>query len=245
MIPQNKLEDREISDAALYDPRVLSFEITPDFKQGWVTLRGTVDNLRAQISAEKLAENTTGVQGVTNRIKVQTDKWVTDSEMKKNSNTALAEKSNTEAWEVIVDVHNGIVTLSGVVDSYLEKTEAEWVAANETGINDVNNQLSIHYHYAFYWCGYCPHYNLYYTPEATMSSLIPGDKSITRSVRNDLWWSPYVDRDQVTVIMENGKVTLKGKVDSWKENQKAAENVWQGDVWSFSSMLVDQQSSIL
>jgi len=122
------VSDKEIEDAileaTLYDPRVFSFEIDPEVEHGWVTLRGTVNNMKAKISAEKLAENTTGVTGVTNRIKVKADQWVRDSELQRNIKTALENNSITEAWEVKVDVHGGIATLTGVVDSWKEYQKA-------------------------------------------------------------------------------------------------------------------------
>jgi len=242
---KNKFEDvsdaeiaAAIKDANLYDPRVLSFEITPEVNNNWVTLRGTVDNLKAKMSAEKLAENTTGVVGVTNRIKVRADEEISPMEIESNINTALINNAITEAWEIDVEVHSGIVTLSGTVDSYTEKTEAEWVAAHARGVNAVNNQLEVNYPYGFYWWGYYPYYDLYFSPEDITASLVPNDDLIAKNVEREIWWSPYVDKDQVTISVKNGKVTLKGNVDSWKEYQKAAENAWEGGAWSVSNMLV-------
>jgi osmotically-inducible protein OsmY len=46
-----------------------------------------------------------------------------------------------------------------------------------------------------------------------------------------------VDRDQVTVHVEEGEVTLEGTVDSWREYRKAVENAWEGGAWSVDNNL--------
>jgi len=229
--------EQAIKDVALYDPRVYSFEIIPEADNGWVTLRGMVDNLKAKVAAGKLAEHTTGVIGVTNRIKVRMDTHPSDAELLADINTALADNSVTESWEIDVDVNNGIATLTGVVDSYLEKNEAEWVASGVEGVTDVNNRLEVNYPYSYYWWGYYPYYNLYVNPPESSESMVPDDERIEQSVASELWWSPFVDRDEVTVTVDNGQVTLEGTVDSWREYRKAAENAWEGGAWSVDNQL--------
>jgi len=226
-----------IYDAAIYDPRVVSFHMTADANDGWVTLRGTVDNLKAKMAAEKLAEHTTGVVGVTNRIKVRSDAAPSDEELTSEIKQALVNNSITEDWEIDVDVHSGIATLSGTVDSYLEKTEAQWAASGVEGVSEVNNTLQVNYPYSYYWWGYYPYYNLYVTPPAN-EALVPSDEQIKKKVASEIWWSPYVDRDQVTITVENGMVTLQGTVDSWREYRKAAENAWEGGAFQVSNELV-------
>ena len=230
--------EEAIKDASLYDPRVFSFEITPESNNGWVTLRGTVENLKAKISAEKLAENTTGVIGVTNRIKVRPAIIISDDEIESSVQNALMTNAITESWEIKVDINSGIATLSGVVDSYLEKTEAEWVAAAVEGVNEVNNLLRVNYPYGYYWWGYYPNYDLFYSLADNVGKMIPNDKLIAKNVEDEIWWSPFVDREQITITVKNGEVTLEGYVDSWKEYQKAAENAWQGGAWSVNNMLI-------
>lgn len=231
-----------INDAALYDPRVFSFKITPEANNGWVTLRGTVDNLKAKTAAEKLAESTYGVTGVTNRIKVvDTGIQPTDSEIKANINTALWNNTITESWEVDVTVNNGIVTLDGTVDSYLEKMEAEWVASGVEGVNEINNIIDVNYPYSYYWWGYYPYYNLYMAPMDPTdipTAYYLNDNEIKDNIQSELWWSPFVDRDDVTVYVDNGHVTLEGSVDSWREYHKAAENAWEGGAWSVTNKLI-------
>lgn len=225
-----------IQDAAIYDPRVNSFDISVDADMAWVTLRGNVDNLQAKTAAERLAENTYGVKGVTNRIKVKTDD-VEDSEVQSDINEALSENAITEAWDIGVFVENGVATLAGRVDSYLEKAEAEWVASNVEGVNEVNNILEISYPYGYYWYGNYPYYDLFITrPVDTYA--IPDDGRIKAEVSREIWWSPYIDREQVQITVENGVVSLEGTVDSFREYKEAAENAWEGGAYAVDNELV-------
>lgn len=233
--------EKAIRDAAVYDPRVYSFDISPEAHNGWVTLRGTVDNLKAKTAAEKLAEHTTGVSGVTNRIKVTWGETnPTNTEIESEIITSLANNVITESWEIDVTVDNGTATLTGLVDSYLEKMEAEWVASGVKGVSEVNNKLQLKNPYGYYWWNYYPYYDLHISPPFSMGDFsikVPNDDRIERNVKNELRWSPYVDQAQVDISVKNGEVTLEGTVDSWKEYQKAAENAYEGGAWKVTNKL--------
>jgi osmotically-inducible protein OsmY len=196
-----------------------------------------VDNLKAKIAAEKLAENTTGVVGVYNRIKVRPKDYPSASEIELSIQQVLENNANTNNWDILADVRGGIATLTGVVNSYLEKTEAEWVVASVEGVVEVNNQLQVHYPNGYYWWGYYPFYDIYSSP-SPVGTMVPNDNLIAKKVEDEIWWSPFVDRDQLTITVKNGEVTLTGHVDSWKEYRKAAENAWEGGAWSVNNKLV-------
>ncbi len=230
-----------ITDAALFDPRVNSFDITPESENGWVTLRGEVNNMKARQTAENIAEHTMGVKGVTNRIKVKIDVAPTDEEIKDNVLEGLARNSITEAYQIDVSVDAGIVTLSGVVDSYLEKMEAEWVASGVDGVTSVINTITANTSYTHYYWDASPYYDWYYVPPTTAEVITvtsPNDEKIKNEVESQLWWSPYVDSDDINVTVENGEVELTGTADSWKEFNKAIENAWEGGAWDVDNNLV-------
>jgi osmotically-inducible protein OsmY len=69
--PSDREIGRAVKRALLYDPRVSSFDILPRVSGGVVTLRGTVDNLKAKRAAAVDARNTVGVSFVKNRLKVR------------------------------------------------------------------------------------------------------------------------------------------------------------------------------
>ena len=44
----------------------------------------------------------------------------------------------------------------------------------------------------------------------------------------ELYWSPYIDEDDITVHVNSGVVTLNGTVDSWFERNLANQSAWEG-----------------
>ncbi len=238
--PDDQIE-QAINDAALYDPRVRQFNVIPEAEEGIVTLRGNVSNLSAKRAAENLAENTAGVVGVVNRLKVRTDTVYQATDIEDNIRAALLNNVITEPWEVQVGVQNGVVTLTGIVDSYLEKIEAESVASEVSGVNEVNNKITVNYPYSYYWWDHYPYYELYVDPPFSANQPLArevDDKQIERDIERNMWWSPYIDSDQVTVEVDNGAVRLEGTVDSWTEYRKALEKAWQGGAWEVDNNLI-------
>ena len=62
---------KAVRDAFLYDPRVISFNPTVEVENGTVTLSGIVNNLAAREAAEQDARNVVGVWRVRNHLKVR------------------------------------------------------------------------------------------------------------------------------------------------------------------------------
>jgi HSP20 family molecular chaperone IbpA len=54
------------------------------------------------------------------------------------------------------------------------------------------------------------------------------DKEISENVKDQLFWSPFVDEDQVNVSVLNGVVTLTGNVETLSERLAAEENAYEG-----------------
>lgn len=104
----------------------------------------------------------------------------------------------------------------------------------------MNNLLQVNNPYGYYWWDNYPYYDLHISPpfsSGVATKKVPQDDRIERNVKNELWWSPYVDQEQEDVSVDNGNVTLEGTVDNWKEYQKAAENTWEGGAWTVTNKL--------
>jgi osmotically-inducible protein OsmY len=55
-----------------------------------------------------------------------------------------------------------------------------------------------------------------------------------------MWWSPFVDADDVTIRVSDGVATLTGEVDSWSELRAATENAFEGGArWVRNDLEVD------
>lgn len=225
---EDELRDA-VEDALLYDPRVMSFNVDVDIAGSMVTLRGDVDNLKAKRAAEQDAQNTVGVSSVDNRLKVRLDTWPDDSEIAEDIRNALLRDPYVERFEVTVTVLDGTAHLYGTVDSYFEKNRADDVASRISGVLDVDNHLLVDYDTAYI---YDPYVDDYVSDDELVDydrrAPLKTDSQITDSIESELWWSPFVDSDEVSVAVDDGVVTLTGTVDTWSERESATENAYEG-----------------
>lgn len=111
-------------------------------------------------------------------------------------------------WEPMVDpasigvaVTDGVVTLTGTVDSYSEKLAAERAAKRVYGVTAVANDIQVK------------------LPGAVERT----DADIAKAARNSLDWNTVLPGDAITVTVRDGWVTLEGKVD-WMFQKREAEN---------------------
>jgi osmotically-inducible protein OsmY len=203
---------RAIKEAFLYDPRLSPFDLTVSVGNGVVTLSGQVHNLKAKRVAEQDANNTVGVWLVRNHIKVRPGMGPrtpprpdVDAELAKKIRLALLRNPYTHQHEIGVTVNNRLVMLDGTVNSNLAKTRAEDVVSAVKGVAAVTNNLQV------------------------MKTWIPKDDwEIKKDIEDELWWSPFVDQDDVAVTVKDGTVTLIGVVDSLRERRVATENAYEG-----------------
>ncbi len=238
--------EQAVQDALQIDPRTNAFDIEIDANAGVVTLRGVVDNLRAKRAAAQDARRTVGVVDVTNRLRIQPTLDRPDDEIAADVREALALDPDVSRFEIAVDVINGTVYLSGNVDSYFEKGEADDIASRINGVTTVRNNLVVntidsvitydpyiyetYYPYDYSWYDYQPYY--------TFTS----DAEIEDDIKDELWWSPFVESDEVEVTVDNGIVTLTGTVDTWSERTAATENAYEGGAtWVYNNLVVAPQ----
>lgn len=108
------------------------------------------------------------------------------------------------AWSTIgVEVLEGVVTLSGKVNSYAKKRAAQEAAHRIAGVLDVANDIEVR-----------P------TGDITRS-----DADIAKAVRHVLQWDALVPDEQITSTVSDGWVTLEGDVALWRERQDAERAV--------------------
>jgi osmotically-inducible protein OsmY len=221
-----------VKDALVYDPRVASFNVHVSVDGGVVRLNGEVDNLKAKQCAARTARNVVGVWRVKNRIDVRPS-TPADATVAERIRDALLRDPYVERFEVGVWVSNGEANLSGTVDTYFEKAQAGDVAAGVYGVVEVDNNLVVDDDYDVLtydpyvdddW--YVYDYDWYVYPDNYTTT--KSDWEVRDDVRDELWWSPFVDHDEVTVTVEDGVVTLTGVVDTWNERLAATENAYEG-----------------
>jgi len=105
-----------------------------------------------------------------------------------------------EVTDVGVTVDQGVVTLTGTVDSFLKKWAAERAALRVEGVRAVVNHIEV-------------------VPRGLG---IRTDEDIARAVVTALEENPSVPADKIKVRVEEGRVTLEGEVD-WHYQRREAE----------------------
>jgi osmotically-inducible protein OsmY len=101
------------------------------------------------------------------------------------------------ASQIGVAVKNGIVTLSGQVDSYAKKLTAENATRKIAGVKAIAEDIHI---------GVSPSFN-------------KTDTEIAEAVYNALKWHSAVQEEKIKIKVENGHVTLEGEVE-WEFQRK-------------------------
>jgi osmotically-inducible protein OsmY len=124
----------------------------------------------------------------------------TDAQLKNNVLNELKWWPNVDAAHVGVTAKEGVVTLTGQVDHYAQKTAAEDAAKVVYGCMGVANDIKVE---------------------------LPGsgkrtDQDIAAAALNALKWDIQIPRDKIKVIVKDGWVTLEGTVD-WQYQKEAAE----------------------
>ena len=123
----------------------------------------------------------------------------TDTELQRDVMSELKWEPTIKAAEIGVGVTDGVVALSGYVDTYGEKWTAERTAARVFGVKAVAEELKVR------------------LPEALQRP----DEDIAQAAGNALQWNVWLTHmiDRVEVVVENGWITLSGDVDWWYQKE--------------------------
>jgi osmotically-inducible protein OsmY len=139
--------DRKIEDAAKasYNYRtVLQNEVTVKSTDGMVTLTGTVQDRDERALAEDTVENLPGVISVDNQIEVKSDiPEHSDAWIALKVRGELLVKANVSATSTMVNVKDGVVTLTGTVQNRAQKDLTEAYVKDIDNVKAVRNELVV------------------------------------------------------------------------------------------------------
>ena len=125
----------------------------------------------------------------------------TDAQIKRDVQDELIWEPSIDETRIGVSVEDGVVTLSGEVDSYAKKIAAEKAAKRVRGVRAVAEDIIVNYGME---------------EEKT-------DTEIAKAVVNALQWHASVPEDSVIPKVENGWVYLSGQV-RWGYQKESAKN---------------------
>jgi osmotically-inducible protein OsmY len=211
------------------DPEIAAEGVRAIVEDGAVTLRGEVPSLSAKREAARDARSVVGVSWVKNRLKVAPPQQPRPEQLESDVRDALERDPYLEPHEIAVAARHGEVTLSGTVDDAFERSHAEDVVAEVSGVQAVENNLGVDdvrplVHNPYVDEPYLGEHDWY---PGDVGYTSKGDARIREHVLDQLRWSPFVDVEDVSVAVEDGVVTLTGHVQSWSERAAATENAFE------------------
>lgn len=149
----SNLDNRDDNDLAneVLDAYKRNWEIPEErvkikVENGWITLEGDVQWNYQKEAAYRIIKKLSGIRGVSNRITIKSD--TNDKIEKLAIVSALARNWSIKESDIIVNVLNNKVSLSGTVGSWYEKDEAERQAWKAPGVELVDNDIVVEYNYS-------------------------------------------------------------------------------------------------
>lgn len=188
-------------------------ELTAQINNGLVTLEGVADSWEQRRLTAKAVQSVEDVTEIENNIIVRHETIPTDSEIADVVIAALKWDERIDGERIKVDVERREVTLSGSVYSARQKTLAKQ-KAHVQGVKKVNaNELQVRP---------AIRSELADAEPSTWNNL--SDAEIKKAVNDALTYDPRVFSFEISTEVNDGVVTLGGKVDNLRAKQAAEED---------------------
>src|SRR5262249_5134524 len=190
--------DVRVRDAVMrqfeWDPEVDASAIGVAARKGTVTLTGYVETYSGKLAAERAAKRVRGVRAVANDIEVRLKLARVDADIAADVARALEQRSTIPAGVPAV-VHNGHVTLTGQVNWFFQKRDAEKAVRHMRGVRDVVNYIVV-------------------APQAV-------ERDVRHRIVEALHRNANLDAHHITVTVVGTKAILEGTVSNWLQRESA------------------------
>ncbi|MCU1232881.1 MAG: transport-associated protein [Candidatus Solibacter sp.] len=145
VVARRRRRDRELEFAAnsVLREAGLPASITAKVKDSRVTLMGEVDEYSQRQTADRVVSTVPGIAGVSNQIRLRGAGGLSTDAIKRTIEEALQHDAELNARGIKVRVEHSRIVLEGTVQSWAESSEAEEIAWNVPGIEQVENRLQI------------------------------------------------------------------------------------------------------
>jgi hyperosmotically inducible protein len=139
----------KVKAALVADEATKARQIDVETFRGTVQLNGFVDSAESKAAATRVAQSVEGVQKVDNNLNVgsgtarSVGEVIDDGVVTTKVKAALVADTAVKAHEINVETREGVVQLSGFVDSSDVKSKAAELAGRVAGVKEVHNDIQI------------------------------------------------------------------------------------------------------
>ena len=236
----------KVKAAIINDPLLKASEIKVTTENGTVWLSGTLDSQEKINRAIEVAKNQENVKSVQNNLTLgvseqsaseqagqKLDKagesigqYIDDSVITANVKAAIIDDPLLKATEIKVTTDNGLVRLSGVLDSQEKINKALEVAKNQENVKSVQNALALGV--PGQSAADLASQKLDEAKESISDKMADADRymddsAITGEVKAAIIDDPLLRASEIKVTTENGTVWLSGTLDSQDKINRALE----------------------
>jgi hyperosmotically inducible protein len=145
MVDDSTITSR-INNEMIQDSTVKARKIDVDTVGGHVTLTGVVETKNEAQRAVEIAKGAHGVKSVKDNLQIGEKSWkevFNDKLLVSKIKSKLIVEPEIRSLNIDVDVHKGVVTLTGVVDSRYQKIRAIDIARTTNGARKVVDNLKL------------------------------------------------------------------------------------------------------
>lgn len=193
---------QEILDELEWEPSVDAAHIGVVVDEGIATLSGHVSSYTEKLAAERAVTRVKGVTAIAENIEIRypAAKRTADDQIAKRVVDIINWQVSVPSDRIKVKVEKGWVTLTGEVDWHFQKVDAEKSVRRLSGVMGIANLIGL-------------------KPRVEA-------KDVKKRIEEALKRNAEIEAQNIRVIVQGGKVTLDGKVDSWAERQRVENTVW-------------------
>jgi osmotically-inducible protein OsmY len=195
-----------VMDELAWVPNVDAAHIGVSARNGVVTLNGIVSTLAEKFAAEAAVRRIKGVRGIAEEIVVHPSSAFkrADEEIAERAIKFLAWDVEVPDTQIKVQVEKGLVTLTGFVAHQFQKKAAENDIRRLSGVTAILNMIEVRAN-----------------PDLGVQS-----GGLHQKIEDALRRSAELEAARITITVNDGKVTLQGRVKSWSERGIAETAAW-------------------